>query len=139
MAWLAMVAAAALQAVTADDVKAGVDAWRRGDHGTAVAAWRPLADRGDADAQFNLAQAYKLGRGVPADTARAIELYRRAAASRPRDANAHNLLGVIARQRGDSREALRHTERALALQPEAPVFLANHGGALAEAGRLREE
>ena len=26
---------------------------------------RPLADRGDADAQFNIAQAYFLGRGVP--------------------------------------------------------------------------
>ena len=31
----------------------------------AVRHWRPLADRGDADAQFNLGQAYKLGRGVP--------------------------------------------------------------------------
>ncbi len=72
------------------------------------------------------------------DLAAAERLYRRVAASWPRDANAHNLLGVVARQRGDARAALRHTERALALQPEAPVFLANHGGALAEAGRLRD-
>ena len=28
-------------------------------------AWRPLAAKGDADALFNLAQAYRLGRGVP--------------------------------------------------------------------------
>ncbi|WP_343897733.1 methyltransferase domain-containing protein [Craurococcus roseus] len=68
----------------------------------------------------------------------AERLYRKAAASRPADADAHNLLGVVARQRGDARAALRHTGRALALQPEAPVFLANHGGALAEAGELRE-
>ncbi len=68
----------------------------------------------------------------------AERLYYRVAASWPREANAHNLLGVVARQRGDARAALRHTERALALQPEAPVFLANHGGALAEAGRLRD-
>lgn len=72
------------------------------------------------------------------DLAAAERLYRRVAAARPRDANAHNLLGVVARQRGDPRAALRHTGRALALQPDAPVFLANHGGALAEAGELRD-
>ena len=72
------------------------------------------------------------------DLAAAERLYRRVAASWPREANAHNLLGVVARQRGDAQAALRHTERALVLQPEAPVFLANHGGALAEAGRLRD-
>ncbi len=48
------------------DVKAGVDAWQRGDFTGAVAEWRPLADKGDADAQYNLGQAYKMGRGVPA-------------------------------------------------------------------------
>jgi predicted TPR repeat methyltransferase len=67
----------------------------------------------------------------------AERLYRQAAAASPGNADAHNLLGVVARQRGDARAALRHTERALALQPDAPVFLANHGGALAEAGDLR--
>lgn len=72
------------------------------------------------------------------DLAAAERLYRRVAAASPRDANAHNLLGVVSRQQGDPRSALRHTERALALQPEAPVFLANHGGALAEAGELVE-
>ena len=72
------------------------------------------------------------------DLEAAERLYRRVAASWPRDANAHNLLGVVSRQRGDARGALRHTQRALALQPDAPVFLANHGGALAEAGELRE-
>jgi predicted TPR repeat methyltransferase len=72
------------------------------------------------------------------DLAQAERLYRRVVASRPREANAHNLLGVVARQRGEARTALQHTARALALDPEAPVFLANHGGALAEAGELRD-
>ena len=53
------------------DVKSGVDAWQAGDYQTAVAEWRPLAVAGDADAQFNLGQAYKLGRGVPADMVQA--------------------------------------------------------------------
>ena len=49
------------------DVKAGVDAWARGDYPAAVRQWQGPADKGDADAQFNLGQAYKLGRGVPTD------------------------------------------------------------------------
>ena len=53
------------------DVKAGVDAWSRGDYRKAVEEWRPAAIAGDADAQFNLGQAYKLGRGVPVDMAMA--------------------------------------------------------------------
>ncbi|WP_422058024.1 SPOR domain-containing protein [Sphingomonas sp.] len=61
------------------DVKAGVEAWQRGDYRTAVAQWRGPAVAGDADAQFNMGQAYKFGRGVPADLAQAEEWYRKAA------------------------------------------------------------
>ncbi|MDO9370205.1 MAG: SPOR domain-containing protein [Sphingopyxis sp.] len=61
------------------DVKDGVDAWQSGNYPAAVAEWRPLALAGDADAQFNLGQAYKLGRGVPADLTQAEDWYRRAA------------------------------------------------------------
>lgn len=61
------------------DVKAGVDAWARGDYKKAVAEWRGPAVAGDPDAQFNLGQAYKLGRGVPVDPAIAEEWYRKAA------------------------------------------------------------
>lgn len=72
------------------------------------------------------------------DLVAAEALYRRVLRVRPDDANAHNLLGVLARQRGEPHVALRHTGRALALRPEAAAFLANHGGALAEAGRLAD-
>lgn len=61
------------------DVKAGVDAWERGDYATAIAEWRTPALEGDADAQFNLGQAYKLGRGVPMDLAAAQDWFKRAA------------------------------------------------------------
>lgn len=61
------------------DVKAGVDAWQRGDYKKALAEWRGPAAAGDADAQFNMGQAYKLGRGVPVDRAIAEEWYRKAA------------------------------------------------------------
>lgn len=38
----------------AQTVRSGVEAWQKGDHAAAVAAWTPLAARGDADAAFNL-------------------------------------------------------------------------------------
>ena len=77
-------------------------------------------------------------RHAAGDFPAAERLYRQVLKHHPREANAHNLLGVLARQRGDAAGALRHTERALAAQPETPAFLANHGAALAEAGRLPE-
>lgn len=62
------------------DVKAGVDAWSAGDYAKAVSEWRGPADKGDPDAMFNLAQAYRLGRGVPEDIKQAETYYARAAA-----------------------------------------------------------
>ncbi|WP_108810163.1 SPOR domain-containing protein [Sphingorhabdus sp. Alg231-15] len=61
------------------DVKAGVDAWGRGDYKTAVAEWRGPAAAGDADAQFNMGQAHKLGRGVAMDLNQAERYYKKAA------------------------------------------------------------
>jgi uncharacterized protein len=61
------------------DVKAGVDAWSAGDFTRAVVEWQGPAAAGDPDALFNLAQAYRLGRGVEIDNARARQLYEQAA------------------------------------------------------------
>ncbi len=61
------------------DVKAGVDAWERGEFDRAVTEWRDPAAKGDPDAQFNLGQAYKLGRGVPMDLKQAESWYKKAA------------------------------------------------------------
>ncbi len=73
----ALLCAGALPAYA--DVKDGVDAWARGDYDAAVAQWQGPAAKGDPDAMFNMGQAYKLGRGVPKDTAKAEDYYRRAA------------------------------------------------------------
>ena len=66
-------------AATAQNVKTGVDAWGRGDYKAAVEQWRGPALAGNADAQFNLGQAYKLGRGVPVDPGLAESWFRKAA------------------------------------------------------------
>ncbi len=75
----AVLAAICAAAPAIADVKTGVDAWSNGDYARAISEWQGPAAAGDADALFNLAQAYRLGRGVEADMARASELYAKAA------------------------------------------------------------
>lgn len=92
------------------DVQAGIKAWQGGDPATAVAIWKPLAERGDADAQFNLGQAFRLGRGVPADLSRAQSLYDRAASQGHLDAQTS--LGLLLFQNGDRTTALKWLKSA---------------------------
>ncbi|MCC2976417.1 SPOR domain-containing protein [Sphingomonas sp. PL-96] len=92
------------------DVKAGVDAWTRGDFARAVKEWREPAAKGDPDAQFNLAQAYKLGRGVPADLAQAEQWYAKAAAQGHPQAVTNYGLALF--QNGRRQEAAKWLEQA---------------------------
>ena len=45
----------------------GQSAYERGDYATAFRLWRPLAEHGDVEAQYNLGVMYETGRGVPRD------------------------------------------------------------------------
>jgi len=54
-------------------------AYARGDYATALRLLRPLAEQGDAQAQYNLGVLYDNGRGVPQDNAEAMKWYRKAA------------------------------------------------------------
>jgi cell division septation protein DedD len=91
-------------------VKEGVDAWLAGDYPKAVAEWRIPAQNGDADAQFNLGQAYKLGRGVTADQAIAMDWYRKAAMANHEQAQA--VLGLTLFQAGQRDEAMTWLKKA---------------------------
>jgi len=51
----------------------------RGDDATALRLIRPLADQGNADAQYNLGNMYATGKGVPKDGSEAAKWFRRAA------------------------------------------------------------
>ena len=86
------------------DVKAGVDAWGRGDYRRAIEEWREPAVAGDADAQFNLGQAYKLGRGVPLDPQMAESWFGKAA--RQGHAQAEDNYALALFQGGRRAEAL---------------------------------
>ena len=57
----------------------GVAAYERGDYATALRLWRPLAEQGDALAQYNLGVAHVEGHGVPQDHAEAAKWFRFAA------------------------------------------------------------
>ncbi|HUD94101.1 SPOR domain-containing protein [Sphingobium sp.] len=92
------------------DVKTGVDAWQQGDYAKAIGEWRPLADAGDPDAQFNMGQAYKLGRGVQADMKVAIDWYRKAATQG--HMRAEDNLGLLMFQQGDRAAAIPYLQRA---------------------------
>ena len=57
----------------------GQAAYQKGDYASALGFWRPLADDGDANAQFGMAVSHDLGRGVAQDHAAAVLWYRKAA------------------------------------------------------------
>jgi TPR repeat protein len=96
---LALVAAPAVA-----DVKAGVDAWSAGDFSRAVVEWQGPAAAGDPDALFNLAQAYRLGRGVEIDNARARKLYEQAASLG--HVKAADNYGLLLFQEGEQEKAM---------------------------------
>ena len=86
------------------DVRDGVNAWSHGDYAAAVRQWQGPAAKGDADAQFNMGQAAKLGRGMPKDMAKAEDWFHKAA--RQGHARAADNYGILLFQTGRQSEAL---------------------------------
>ena len=119
----------------AQSVKAGIDAWQHADYAGAVAIWRPLAEKGDADAEFNLGQAYRLGRGVPTNLATAKTWLERAANQGHVDAQ--TTLGLLLFQNGDQAEGLKWLKKA-ADQGEARALLV-YGTALVNGDSLTQD
>ncbi|HEY0412022.1 MAG TPA: SPOR domain-containing protein [Allosphingosinicella sp.] len=104
------------------DTKSGYDAWMAGNYAAAIAEWRPLADKGDADAQFDLGQAYKLGRGVPQDLKIAQSWFEKAA--QQGHLQAQTMLGLILFQSGERARAMPWIKRgAEAGDPRAQYVL----------------
>ena len=75
------------------DFKTGLDAYQRADYATALQEWRPLAEKGDANAQYNLGLLYNQGLGVQQDFKAAADWYRKAAEQG--NSNAQYNLGVM--------------------------------------------
>ncbi len=75
------------------DFQTGVDAYNRGDYETALKKFLPLANQGDAAAQYFLGGMYAQGTGVPQDYTEAMKWHRVAADQG--DANAQYNLGIM--------------------------------------------
>ncbi len=119
----ALLLAAPLQA---QSVKTGIELWQIGNHEAAVAVWTPLAAKGDADAAFNLGQAYRLGKGVPINLGRAHQYLEQAARKGHIDAAA--TLGILLFQNGNRTGAMRWIK--LAANGGEPRSLLLYGVAL---------
>jgi cell division septation protein DedD len=91
-------------------VKSGVEAWQRGDHVAAVAIWRNLAEKGTVDAAFDLGQAYRLGKGIAADSAQAKRWLEFAANKGHVDAQVS--LGLLLFDSGDRTTAMNWLKKA---------------------------
>lgn len=85
IAALSLILAAAVTPAAAEP-GAGIAAYERGDYVAAMAAWRPLAEAGDAEAQFYLGVLHQHGLGVAKDDLEASRWYRRAAEQDHREA-----------------------------------------------------
>jgi TPR repeat protein len=126
---------AAAAPLSAQSVRAGIEAWQQSDYADAVAIWRPLAEKGDADAQFNLGQAYRLGRGVPTNLSAAKTWFERAATQGHVDAQ--TTLGLLLFQNGDQAEGLSWLKKA-AEQGE-PRALLVYGTALVNGDTVTQD
>ena len=75
------------------DYQAGMDAYQRGDYATALREWQPLAEQGQAVAQYQLGLLYANGQGLTKDDAKARQWYEKAAVQGHTEAQVN--LGVL--------------------------------------------
>ena len=123
---VAILGGVAASPLPAQTVRTGIEAWQRADYERAVAIWRPLAERGDQDAAFNLGQAYRLGRGVNISLGAAQTWFERAAVKGHLDAQA--TLGLMLFENGDRTGGLRWLR--VAAEKGEPRALLVYGTAL---------
>src|SRR5690242_16924348 len=131
----AVLLAAIGSSVSAQSVRAGIEAWQHADYSRAVGIWRPLAEKGDADAQFNLGQAYRLGRGVPTNLAAAQTWFERAASKGHVDAQ--TTLGLMLFENGDRVRGVRWLK--LAAEKGDPRAMLVYGTALFNGDGVKQD
>ena len=76
---IVLIALAISMPALAQSGDAALEAAQKGDYATALSIWRPLAEQGNAAAQFNLGLMYEKGDGVQKDEQEAARWYYKAA------------------------------------------------------------
>ena len=100
-----LLAAAVLSAPAGADFKTGLEAYQRGDYRVSFREWKPLAEAGNAAAQYNLGILYENGLGVAQDAVKAYLWYVEAARQEYGPA-----VRVVARFRRDRPKTVRKAE-----------------------------
>jgi TPR repeat protein len=85
-------------------VNEGMVAAQKGDYATAIQEWKPLAEQGDYDAQYNLAVMYRDGKGVIKNLAEAEKWFTKSA--KQENIYAQFELGLLNRERGNLKSAI---------------------------------
>ncbi len=95
IAWIlfCLTATSATTIAWSADFEAGVTAYKKADYATALREWTPLAEQGDASAQFGLGLMYGNGEGVAQDYKTALKWFTLAAEQG--DASAQFSLGLM--------------------------------------------
>ena len=94
------------QPVGAQGLEKGLVAAILGDFATALRQWKPIAEQGDARAQFNLGLMHKNGEGVPQDYGEAVKWFR-AAAEQGHDKAQFNLAYMYSEGQGVLQDYVR--------------------------------
>jgi hypothetical protein len=76
---LPLLAATACAQQAGGDMAAAMEAMLEGNFAEAYCLWKPLAERGQPEAQYHIGWLYANGNGLRVDTERAVEWWRRAA------------------------------------------------------------
>ena len=79
--------------VPVGDLEKGLEAYEKGDYATTLRECSPLAEQGQANAQYTLGWMYRKGQGVPQDDEQAVKWYRLSAEQG--HAKAQSNLGVM--------------------------------------------
>ena len=90
---LLLLAAALCGSTAMAGLDEGLNALRRNDFAAAAKELRPLAERGDAEAQYRIGLMYEYGKGYPQDKTQGIVWFKKAAAQNHADAQTE--LGII--------------------------------------------
>ena len=103
------------------DFQKGVAAHDKGDYATALREWQPLAEQGNATAQYNLGVLYRDGQGVPQDYKTAVKRTRLSAEQGDADAQ-YNLGSMYRKGQGvlQDYKTARKWYRLSAEQDECP-------------------
>lgn len=132
---VAVIAAALPAPASAQSVRDGIEAWQQADYSRAVAIWRPLAEKGNADAQFDLGEAYRLGRGVTLNIGAATTWFERAA--RQGHVDGQRILGLLLFQNGNRTAGLKWLK--MAADKDDPGALLIYGTALVNGDGVKRD